>query len=65
MMKKPKIKKDPANLSLPSWVKATSEKRAAEKGLSLSDLVSRLLEKWIADEEANPGRNEPPPIPRA
>ena len=60
MSKKPKPNKEPANLSLPRWLKAASEKKAAERGYSLSDQVSRLLENWVDEESARPGKNLPP-----
>lgn len=60
MPKKPKIKKEAANLKLPKWLKEASVKKAAERGYTLSDMVSRLLEGWVQEEKSNPGESLPP-----
>lgn len=65
MPKKPKVQKTPANLRLPTWLKESSQARAASRGYELSDLVSRLLEQWLREEEANPGKNLPPPTKKS
>lgn len=47
------------NLTMPTWLFENASEKGALKGYGMSELVSRLLEKFVEDEE----RRSNPPIP--
>lgn len=46
-----KINKVKVHLSLPAWLKEESERLAAERGYSMSELASLLIDRWLAENQ--------------
>lgn len=43
--------RDRINITLPKWLREKATRYGAKKGYSMSELISRLLERWCENED--------------
>lgn len=46
-----KLERDRINITLPAWLRDKGTIYGARRGYGMSELITRLLEKWIEEED--------------